>query len=71
MTRVVVTMFVTIYDMLPVTDSVSLLRLTACKTHAVAAVDRPDREVEIKVRAREVFENGERKFKIERTVAED
>lgn len=51
--------------------------LTTHKTHAVAAVEQPDQEIEVEVWAREGFESGDWTFRLEgselmfATVAED
>lgn len=51
--------------------------LTTHKTNAVAAVEQPDQEIEVEVRAREGFEDGDWAFRLEgselmfATVAED
>ncbi|KAF7502449.1 hypothetical protein GJ744_005795 [Endocarpon pusillum] len=58
-------MFVTRYEMRPVGREGRWPHLTAHKTHAVAAVEQPDQEIEVEVWAREEFESGYWTFRLE------
>ncbi|KAK4694388.1 hypothetical protein P7C71_g3193, partial [Lecanoromycetidae sp. Uapishka_2] len=76
-TMAVATMFVMRYEMRPVKNGSRWPSLTAYNTNAVAAVEQPDQEVEVEVRAREGFEEDDWAFRLEgselmfATVAED
>ena len=76
-TMAVTTMFVMRYDMRPVGNGGKWPRLTAYKTHAVAAVEQPDQELDVEVMMRAGFESGDWAFRLEgsglmfATVAED
>lgn len=58
-------MFVTRYEMRPVGNGGRWPHLTTHKTHAVAAVEQPDQEIEVVVWAREGFESGDWAFRLE------
>lgn len=70
-----VVMFLMRYDMAPVKGRWP--QMTADKTHAVAAVEQPDYEIEVEVTARKGSEEGEWTFRMDNsdvvfaTVAED
>lgn len=74
-TMATVVMFLMRYEVVPVEGRWP--QMTADKTHAVAAVEQPDYEIEVEVMARREFEEGEWTFRMDNsdvvfaTVAED
>ncbi len=76
-TMAVTTMAVARYEMRPIGYGGRWPHLTTHKTHAIAAVEQPDQEIKVEVRAREGFESGEWTFRLDgsgvmfATVAED
>lgn len=74
-TMATVVMFLMRYDMVPLEGRWP--QMTADKTHAVAAVEQPDYEIEAEVKARRGFEEGEWAFRLDNsdvvfaTAAED
>ncbi|KAL2045337.1 hypothetical protein N7G274_002420 [Stereocaulon virgatum] len=76
-TMAVTIMFVMRYELRPLEQGGRWPHITAHKTHAVAAVEQPDQEIELEVTGREGFENSDWMFRLEgsepmlTTVAED
>ena len=66
-TMAVAVMFLMRYDMDPVGGHWP--QMTADKTHAVAAVDQPDYEIEVHVKARRGFEEGKWGFRLDNSDA--
>ncbi len=62
-TMAITVMFVMRFDMAPVKGPWP--QMTAQKTHAVAAVESPDYEIEVDVKARRDFEEGEWAFRLD------